>query len=158
MKKLIYLIAGLIIGAILTGTVVWNMMPKMMLLTMQSKFDFQTTVDKLIITAYDQGWEIVNEIDIQERLASFGYDDMLRVRVIEICHADHSYTVLQDDDNKHVAGIMPDRFAVYETHDGRVMISKMNIGLMSKMFGGTIQQVMSGAAKEEKAMLDEVTR
>ena len=158
MKKLIYLVVGLIIGAILMGTVVWNKMPGLMLLNMESRHDFQTTVDKIVIGAFDNGWEVINEIDIQERLISFDYGDILRMQIIEICHADHSYTIFQDDENKKVAALMPCRFAVYETHEGKVMISKMNIGLMSKMFGGVIQQVMGNVADEEKAILKGVIK
>jgi uncharacterized protein (DUF302 family) len=158
MKKIIYLIAGLVIGALLMGTAIWNTMPKLMLLNMESRYDFQTTVEKLITGVYDNGWEVINEIDIQERLHLEGYDDMLRVQVIEICKAERSYTILQDDANKHVAGIMPDRIAVYETNEGKVMVSKMNIGLLSRMFGGLIQQVMSGAALEQKKILAEVIK
>ena len=156
MKKIIYLIVGLLLGAILMGTVIWNKMPGLMLINLESKYDFQSTVDKLIIAAYDNGWEVVNEVDVQERIMSFDYGDILRMQIIEICHADHSYTILQDDNNKKIAGIMPCRFAVYETHEGKVMISKMNIGLLSKMFGGVIQQVMGVVAEEEKAMLKTV--
>jgi len=157
MKKIIYLIVGLILGAILMGTVVWNKMPDLMMINVESKHDFESTVDKLEKAAYENGWEVVNKIDIQKRIMSFGYGDILRMQIIEICHADHSYTILQDDENKKIAGIMPCRFAVYETYEGKVMISKMNIGLISKMFGGVIQQVMGGVAEEEKAMLKTVT-
>lgn len=158
MKKIIYLVSGLILGAVLTGIIAWNSMPGLMMIKHESKFDFQTTVDKLEIAAYDNGWEVVNVIDIQERLISSSYNDMLRMQIIEICHAEHSYTILQDDENKFVAGIMPCRFAVYETYEGKVMISKMNIGLLSQMFGGLIQQVMGGVANEEKLMLQEIVK
>ncbi|MCF7913413.1 MAG: DUF302 domain-containing protein [Candidatus Cloacimonetes bacterium] len=158
MKKVIYLIAGLLIGAILMVTVIWNKMPGLMLLNMESKHDFETTVDKLVIGAFDTGWEVINEVDIQDRLILSDYGDILRMRIIEICHADHSYTIFQDDENKKVAALMPCRFAVYETHDGKVMVSKMNIGLMSKMFGGVIQQVMGTVAEEEKLMLKDVIK
>lgn len=158
MKKLIYLFAGLILGAILALILIWNSMPNMMMIKGESNFDFQTTVDKLEIAAFDNGWEVVNTIDIQDRLLTAGYDDMLRMVIIEICHVEHSYTVLQDDADKFVAGIMPCRFAVYETYEGKVMISKMNIGLMSKMFGSNIQQVMGGVAKEEAAMLKNIIK
>ena len=34
------------------------------------------------------------------------------------------------------------------------VLSGMNIGLMSKMFGGTIEKIMGEVAKEEKDMLE----
>ena len=51
---------------------------------------------------------------------------------------------------------MPCRIGVYETQSGKVMISGMNMGLMSKMFGGNIAKVMGGVAEEEDEMLDQV--
>jgi uncharacterized protein (DUF302 family) len=158
MKKTIFLIAGVVIGAILMAAIIWNSLPGMMMQKMESRYDFQTTVDKLLIGAYNNGWEVINELDIHNQLCSSGYEDMLRMTIIEICHAEHSYTILQDDANKFVSGIMPCRFAVYETHEGKVMISKMNIGLLSKAFGGVIQQVMGEVAEEEKAMLEGVIK
>ena len=158
MKKVIYIVAGVIIGAIFTGIIIWNQMPNMMLVTMESQHDFVTTCDKLEQNAYDGGWEVVNVVDIQNRLEGFGYEDFLRMKIIEICHGEHTYTIFQDEENKKVAAIMPCRFAVYETYEGKVMISKMNMGLMSKMFGGLIQRVMGGVAEEEKVMLQRVVK
>ncbi len=51
---------------------------------------------------------------------------------------------------------MPCRFGVYETKDGQVYISGMNIGLMSKMFGGIIEEVMGRVTEEEKEMLKDI--
>ena len=46
---------------------------------------------------------------------------------------------------------MPCRIGVYETKDGKVHIAEMDIGLMSKMFGGTIVKVMAKVAQEEES-------
>ena len=45
---------------------------------------------------------------------------------------------------------------MYETKDGHVFMSEMNIGLMSKMFGGIIEEVMGQVAKEETEMFQHV--
>ena len=65
---------------------------------------------------------------------------------------------MKDDTDKKVTAIMPCRIGVYETVDGRVFISEMNMGLMSKMFGGTIAEVMGGVAEEEKEMLRDIVQ
>ena len=51
---------------------------------------------------------------------------------------------------------MPCRVGVYETKDGQVYISEMNIRLMSKMFGGIIEKVMGRVAEEEEEMLKDI--
>ena len=42
---------------------------------------------------------------------------------------------------------------IYETSDGKVYISEMNIPLMSKMFGPVVAEAMAAVAAEEEAML-----
>lgn len=157
MKKFIYFVVGLLLGAVFMGMIIWNMMPNMMILDMESKFDFDTTAEMLEENAFDNGWEVVNVIDIQDRLQGGGHD-FLRMKIIEICHVEHSYTIFQAEENKRVAAIMPCRFAVYELYNGKTMISKMNIGLLSKMFGGLIQKVMGNVASEENLMLKDVIK
>ena len=63
-----------------------------------------------------------------------------RVKVIDICKADYAVKVLRD--SRHVACLMPCTLAVYETDNGGVSISKMNTGVMGKVFGGTISEIM----------------
>ena len=43
--------------------------------------------------------------------------------------------------------------SVYEASDGQVFIATMNLGVMSKMFGGIIKEVMGDAAKKLKKTL-----
>ncbi len=47
---------------------------------------------------------------------------------------------------------------VYLLEDRRVFITKMNIGLMSKMYFGVIGEVMREVARTEKALLREIRR
>lgn len=61
--------------------------------------------------------------------------------------------------NTLIAGfLMPCAWGVYGK-DGKVMITGMNMGLMGKMFGGTIARVMGGSvARDEAAILEKVTK
>ena len=52
---------------------------------------------------------------------------------------------------------MPCRVAVYKSADGSTMISRMNTTLMSKLFGGIVEEVMSEASAESEAMFATVT-
>ena len=70
-----------------------------------------------------------------------------------MCQPDHAHKILSDDRNKKVSSMMPCRIGVFEDHMGKTYLSRMNIGLMSKMFGGTIELVMGTVAKEEHSML-----
>ena len=49
---------------------------------------------------------------------------------------------------------MPCAISVWEGANGEVHVSKMNTGLMGKLFGGNIARIMGGrVAKDEKAIL-----
>jgi hypothetical protein len=57
-------------------------------------------------------------------------------------------------DNRRMACLMPCTVAVYESDDGRIVISKMNTGLMGRVFGGPVARVMGKqVAADEKKML-----
>ena len=78
---------------------------------------------------------------------------MTPVKILSVCQPDDAHKILSEDENKMVTAIMPCRIGVYQTGDGKTYVSTMNIGLMSKMFGGTIAEVMGGvAAKEQQIM------
>ena len=57
-------------------------------------------------------------------------------------------------DARHMSTMMPCRFAIYEGKDGKVHIAKLNTGLLGKVFGGTVAEIMGGkvAVDEEKIL------
>ena len=46
---------------------------------------------------------------------------------------------------------MPCTLAVYEADDGKVYLSKTNTGLMGRLFGGTVGEVMGDLVSAEEA-------
>lgn len=149
----LFFIIGLVVGVALTAVVAWTAMPKLMLSIHKSTLDFDETVTVINETAVEHGWNVPKVYDIQKSLRNAGYSDMSKVKVISICQPHHAYEILEDDTNKKVTAIMPCRIGVYEDRDGQVFVSEMNIGLMSKMFGGAIAEVMGGVATEEAEIL-----
>ena len=54
---------------------------------------------------------------------------------------------------------MPCALAVYEDDAGKVWLSRLNIGLMARLFGGTVASVMGGGvAPEEHRILASLGR
>jgi len=157
-KKIGLYVVVFIAGVILAGIVFWTMMPKMMLTVNESKLGFEETVAAISESAIERGWLVPKIYDIQKSLYNKGYEDMTKVKIISLCHPHHAYSILRDDNNKKITAIMPCRIGIYETADGRVYISKMNTGLMSKMIGGTIAEVMGGVAKEEAEMIESIIK
>jgi hypothetical protein len=50
---------------------------------------------------------------------------------------------------------MPCKFSIWEGGDGKVYLTKMNTGLMGKLFGGNVAKVMgSSVTADEEAILE----
>lgn len=157
MKSKLSFLSGAVIGAVAMGVAVWVAMPSMMLSVHPSRYDFDQTVATLQQSTANKGWKVSKVYDIQKTLQAAGYKDMTPATIFSICQPDHAYKILREDANKMVLAVMPCRVGVYRGADGKTYISTMNIGLMGRMFGGTIAQVMGAAGAEENAIVAAVT-
>ncbi len=158
MKTFTALTLGLVAGVVLTGAATWVMMPKLMITTHESRLGFEDTVSTLQTAAQGKKWLVPKIYDMQASLKKEGYADMTKLSIISLCQPEYAYNILKNDADKRISAVMPCRTGVYETQDGKVMISGMNMGLMSKMFGGNIANVMGGVADEEAEMLAQVSQ
>ena len=149
-------VAGLILGAVMTGVAVWMVMPTMMLSVHPSKYGVDETVTMIKQASNTKGWLVPKVYDIQKSLQKAGHDDISSAKIISLCQPHHAYKILNDDENKKVLAVMPCRIGVYTAVNGRTYIAVMNIGLMGKMFGGTIAEVMEAAAADEREILASV--
>jgi uncharacterized protein (DUF302 family) len=141
-KSISLLIGGFVLGVIIAGILFWLIMPSLMLNVHKCKLSFDETVSIINENALNNGWKVPKIYNIKKSLVDAGQSDMTRLKIISLCQPDHAYNILLDDDNKKVTAIMPCRIGVYEGNDGEVYIAEMNMGLMSRMFGGTIAEVM----------------
>jgi uncharacterized protein (DUF302 family) len=71
---------------------------------------------------------------------------------MNVCNPRYASAILTDDANRGVTAFMPLAIGVFEDERGQVWISKLNVALLGRMFGGTIADVMGMAGKD----LDEV--
>jgi uncharacterized protein (DUF302 family) len=149
----LYGTAGLIVGLVLAGLTVWIMMPGMMLSIHRSKYaSVEETCSALKHSIEDTGWNCPAIRDMNASMAKEGVDFSGTVRLVELCKANYARSVLET--NPEVSTLMPCAFGVYEGADGHVYISGMNMGLMGKMFGGRIAEIMGNkVATDEHAIL-----
>jgi len=152
-KQLVILIIGLVVGASLTGVIAWSAMPGMMLHESTSSLSFDDTVAGIEQAAVAIGWQVPKVYDLQASLTKSGYDDIKRLKVLSLCKPEYAHEILVEEPNRKVAAMMPCRIGVYETDDGQVVITQMNTGTMSSLFGGTIERVMGQVAAEEETIL-----
>lgn len=149
------LAGGFALGVVATAVAVVVTMPKLMIVTDESPLGFDETVARLEQSLEEAGWSSPGTMDMQKSLAKQGVDFDRRVKVIKLCHPDYAADVLTTD--RHVSCLMPCSISVWEDDQGKVHVSKMNTGLMGKMFGGNIAEVMgTKVAKDEKRILSAV--
>ncbi len=146
------LIIGLIAGALLAFAVIFIISPSMMFKENKSKHDFETTIAQLEKSIEAEGWKIPHVNDLQATMQKFG-KDVRQVQVYEICHPDHAYKILSQDDERIVSSLMPCRVAVYEKSNGNVYVSRLNAGLMSRPMNRIIRNTMNDAAMETEIIL-----
>lgn len=143
---------GLVVGVVLTGVAVWQLMPGMMLEVQASPLGFDETVSTLQQAISDQGWQVSTTMDLNKSLAKHGVELEPRVKIIKLCQPQYAKEIMTTD--RYVSCLMPCSFAVWEDDEGQTMISRMNTGLMGTLFGGKIAEVMGQkVAHDEERMI-----
>ena len=78
---------------------------------------------------------------------------MKKVKIVALCNPHYANRILSNDKDKVVTTMMPLGIGVYETRDGSVFMSEMNVGLVGMMFGGAIAEVMGDASTDIGRMM-----
>ena len=153
----LYVVIGLVVGAILAGGAIVTAMPKMMIVTQESRLGFDETVAALEKAIPANGWVVSTVSDMNKSMAKHGVEFAPRVKLVKLCKPEYAQSVLTTD--RHVSTLMPCTLAVWEGDDKKVYVSKMNMSLMAKMFGGNIADVMGGSvARDEHAILLDIVK
>lgn len=119
----------------------------------QSPYDFDKTVEVITANAKAEGWMMPKVYDFQKSLLENKQPDPGKVKALKICHPEFASRLLSQDDSKFVAAMMPCSIAVYEKSDGKVYVSSMNMGLMSKMFSGVVGDTLAEVARVDSKIL-----
>jgi uncharacterized protein (DUF302 family) len=135
-----------------------NLMQQMMFKVYQSKLDFDETVSAVAEAAPRNGWLIPDIRDLQKEYQEAGLSDATKVKIIYFCNPQGGFDILKDDSNKSMSVMMPMGVGIYETSDGRVEIAAMNLGMMSGMFSGIVQEVLNNGADNLEKTLQGVVK
>lgn len=150
-------VGGFVVGVVAMMLTAFSAAPKLMIVEDQSLFNFEDTVEMIKTTAAQQNWKVPTVHMIHDAVSPYGYQ-VDRVAVIELCQPHHAGKILAEDRGKIVTSMMPCRVSVYETSDNRVIVSRMNTGLVAQAFGGTVASVMADATQESEAILTSVLK
>ena len=156
MKNLILILTGFILGMVSLIVLMFVFFPSMMIETSESSLGYNETITAIDNNTIDHGWAVLRVWDMTRRIENAGYEGTPRVSIIELCQADYTYRILKEENDRFISSIMPYRIAVYENADGKVYISRMNLGLMSKFFSSNVKEVMSEAVTDNKNILQNI--
>jgi uncharacterized protein (DUF302 family) len=135
--------------------VIWMYAPRLMLKEYGSPYDVDTTVEMIRKKAANENWVVPSVSSIDKSIKKHGGGELPPIRLVNICKADYAYNILKEDKNKIVSVFMPCTISVYEKSDGRTYIGAMNAGLLGKMFGGTVAEIMGDkVAADQKKFIE----
>ena len=146
-------VAGFVVGIVLLGSVSWAMMPEMMLREVVSPYGLQETVDKISENAVAAGWVVASVKPLHKSVKKHGGGDVLPVMLINLCQAHHASSILSQDSDRVVSVMMPCTISVYQKQDGKTYIGYMNAGVMGKMFGGNVAEVMGTVSQQQQSFI-----
>src|SRR5664279_4299193 len=123
------------------------MKPNQFIIEEASLFDFNITVEKLVLEAERREWKVPFIHDLQQSLAKSG-KTVKPVKVIEICKPEYSGQMLELNDERIISVMMPCRISVYEKEDGKTYIALINAGNMASGMSVNIAGVLKTIADE----------
>ena len=148
---------GLLAGIVLMAVIMVLAAPGLMIIENDSRYNYEQTLERIHTNAKELGWKIPTVHELHNAVAPYGYE-VDRVAVLELCQPHHAARILARDDARLITSLMPCRLSVYETSEGRVVISRMNSGLVAQVFGGVIAEVMAEASAENEKMISDIIR
>jgi len=135
---------------------VWFTMPQLMLVDRLSSHGYEETMALLGTRLGSQeDWRVLAVNDYQQATAAFAA--IPRAGSVNVCNPRYASRILATDTDRGVTAFMPLAIGVYEDGQGRVHVSRLNVALVGRLFGGTIAEVMADAAGDLEAAVASVT-
>jgi uncharacterized protein (DUF302 family) len=141
---------GLLAGIVVTALAAASLMPKLMLREQISPYGLQATVQRITNNAIAAGWVVSSVGALDESVEKHGGGELRPVRLVNLCQAQHAARILNHDPARKVSVMMPCTIAVYEKADGTIAVGTMNAGLLGRLFGGVVAEVMGGPVAREQ--------
>lgn len=126
-----------------------------LLLEVPSPLGFEETLARLEANAKGEGWKVPGKwkINFQKNLKHVTGIDIGPNQVISMCEPKAAADMLQVDEYKKLAALMPCSIAVYEKSDGKTYVSMMNMDMMAATYGGKVAEWVSALRPQMEAML-----
>lgn len=143
-------IGGFVAGIVFTGLLAYNLMDSLMFREVPSPFGVEETVARIQqnIQNVGNGWALSGLRNPGKAVEAAG-GTTLPVMMVEACSTKYSGPILKDDTVRFLSILMPCKVSVYKKNDGKTYIGLMNAGLMGKMFGPMVGEIMGHVAEDQ---------
>jgi uncharacterized protein (DUF302 family) len=118
-----------------------------------SRAGFADTLKILKEQLAADGWNLLAEINLGERLAKKNVSIPGGMVILDMTSGGNTVPLLKNEETRYVAGLMPCSVAIYGMADGRVIISRMNAGLLADMMEPRVAEVMNKSARQLDASI-----
>ena len=149
-------LTGLVTGIVFTIVLFVIVLSRKMFVIKESKFGFDQTIEEIEASVKENQWSMPHLYDLQATMKKHGFD-VKPVKVFSLCKPEHSYKILNTNEDRFASALMPCRVAVFEK-EGKTFISMLNAGLFSKFMGNNIKTVMGMAGRENIQILAPVVK
>ena len=152
---LVFIIA-LAIGIAGTLIVLRSMLPTLLVTEIESPLEFEATLERLEANAKAQGWKVPRKwkANFQRNFQKIVGKDIGPMRLLKLCEPSIAADLLEKDENKYLAIMMPCTFAVYEKKStGKTYVAMMNLQAVSQAIGGDVIPAMERAWPDMQKMV-----
>lgn len=138
-------------GIALTAVALLIFASDLMVREYSSPFGVEETAARIqanIQSLEGRGWKLSALRNPAKAVAVEG-GNVLPTLLIEACSTKYSGPLLKDDKTRILSLLMPCTISVYKKDDGKTYIGTMNSGLVGKIFGQKVGEIMAEVAKDQ---------
>ena len=146
--------SGFMAGLVLVAALVYNFFGSLMFKETPSPFGVEETVARVQqnIQKVGNGWALVGLREPAKAVQADG-GNVLPVILIEACSTKYSGPILKNDDVRFLSLLIPCKVSVYKKNDGKTYIGTMNAGLVGRLFGSAVGDIMAGVSADQAKFL-----
>ena len=145
-------VIGFVVGIALVLIIAISMAGDLMLREIPSPFGVEETAARIqrnIQSLSHRGWALSGLRNPAKAVAAKG-GNVPPTLLIEACSTKYSGPMLKKDEYRILSILMPCTITVYKKDDGKTYIGLMNSGLMGRMFGVEVGNIMAEVAKDQQ--------
>lgn len=150
------IIGGFVAGILVVALLAISMAGDLMMREVESPFGLEETAARIqanIKKLEHKGWQLSGLRDPSKAVAAAG-GNVPPVLLVEACSTAYSRPLLKEDASRILSIMMPCTITVYKKENGKTYIGLMNAGLMGKMFGSKVGEIMAQVQEDQSTFIE----